>query len=68
MKLNEWNLALSAFEQALAQNPPFLAEISNAMAMCYLKLNKKREARQKVQEVLQRDPTNTEAIRLQRQL
>jgi Tfp pilus assembly protein PilF len=65
--LNEWKLALSALEQAL-QLDPYVPQIYSAMAICYLKLNKKIEARQKVQEALQRDPNNAEAIRLQKQL
>lgn len=68
MKLKEWKRALNAFEQALQQNPDTPVAIQLAMATCYLNANKKVEARQKVQEVLQQDPNNTEAIRLQKQL
>jgi serine/threonine protein kinase/tetratricopeptide (TPR) repeat protein len=68
MKLKAWKPALNALEQALQQNPDAPVAIQLAMATCYLNVNKKVEARQKVQEVLQRDPNNAEAIRLQKQL
>lgn len=67
MKQREWRLALSAFEQARTHGP-FAPDIYSAMAQCYLKMNKKLEARQMVNETLQRDPNNAEAIRLQKQL
>jgi len=68
MKLKAWKPALNALERALQQNPDPPTAISLAMAQCYLNVNKKVDARQKVQEALQSDPTNTEAIRLQKQL
>jgi len=43
-------------------------QLYSAMASCYLKTNKKAQARQMVQEALQRDPNNTEVVRLQKQL
>jgi serine/threonine protein kinase/tetratricopeptide (TPR) repeat protein len=67
MKAKEWKLALSALEQARQWNFEE-AEIYSAMANCYLKTNKKAEARQMVRESLQRDPNNVEANRLQKQL
>jgi len=67
MKAKEWKLALSALEQARQWNFEE-AEIYSAMANCYLKTNKKAEARQMVRESLQRDPKNIEANRLQKQL
>src|SRR5574340_378408 len=67
MKAREWKLALSALEQARQWNYEE-AEIYSAMANCYLKTNKKAEARQMVRESLQRDPNNIEANRLQKQL
>ena len=67
MKAKEWKLALSALEQARQWNFEE-AEIYSAMANCYLKTNKKAEARQMVRESLQRDPNNIEANRLQKQL
>ncbi|MBE3559340.1 MAG: tetratricopeptide repeat protein [Ktedonobacteraceae bacterium] len=67
MKAREWKLALSALERA-RQIVPDAPEIYNVMAMCYLKMNKKTEARQMVNEALQRDPTSAEALRLQKQL
>ncbi len=67
MKAKEWKLALSALEQARQWNFEE-AEIYSAMASCYLKTNKKAEARQMVRESLQRDPNNIEANRLQKQL
>ncbi len=67
MKQREWNLGLSALEQA-RQLSPYVADVYSAMATCYLKLNKKGEARQLVNETLQRDPTNAEALRIQKQL
>ena len=67
MKAREWKLALSALEQARQWNFEE-ADIYSAMANCYLKTNKKAEARQMVRESLQRDPNNIEANRLQKQL
>jgi serine/threonine protein kinase/Tfp pilus assembly protein PilF len=67
MKAREWKLALSALEQA-RQVGSQAPEIYSSMATCYLKMNKKVEARQMVNETLQRDPNNAEAIRLQKQL
>jgi len=67
MKAKEWKLALSALEQARQWNFEE-ADIYSAMASCYLKANKKAEARQMVRESLQRDPNNVEANRLQKQL
>ena len=67
MKAREWTFAISALERARRVSPQTPA-IYSAMALSYLKLNKKSEARQMINETLQRDPNNTEAIRLQRQL
>lgn len=67
MEVREWKLALSALEQA-RQNNPDIPDIYSAMAACYLKMNKKAEARRMVKETLQRDPSNAEALRLQKQL
>jgi tetratricopeptide (TPR) repeat protein len=67
MKARQWKLALSALEQARQWNFEE-SEIYSAMASCYLKTNKKAEARQMVRESLQRNPNNTEANRLQKQL
>jgi serine/threonine protein kinase/Flp pilus assembly protein TadD len=67
MKAREWKMALSALEQA-RQVSAYAPEVYSAMATCYLKMNKKVEARQMVNETLQRDPNNAEAIRLQKQL
>jgi len=67
MRAREWKPALSALERA-RQVGSYAPDIYSAMATCYLKLNKKVEARQMVNETLQRDPNNAEAIRLQKQL
>ncbi len=67
MKAKEWKLALSALEQARQWNFEE-SEIYSAMATCYMKTNKKAEARQMVRESLQRNPNNAEANRLQKQL
>ncbi len=67
MKAKEWNLGLSALEQA-RQLSPYVSDVYSAMATCYLKMNKKEEARQLVKDTLQRDPNNAEALRLQKQL
>jgi serine/threonine protein kinase/tetratricopeptide (TPR) repeat protein len=67
MKAKEWKLALSALEQARQWNFED-SDICSAMATCYLKTNKKAEARQMVRESLQRNPSNAEANRLQKQL
>ncbi|HEX4205714.1 MAG TPA: tetratricopeptide repeat protein [Ktedonobacteraceae bacterium] len=64
---NEWLLASSALEQAQKANP-YALDIHTLMATCYLRMNKKMEARHKIEEVLKRDPNNAEAIRLQKQL
>lgn len=68
MLAKEWQLALSALERARQEGPPFVPEVYTAMATCYLKLNKKADARQLVKETLNRDPGNSEAKRLQKQL
>ncbi len=67
MKGREWKYALSALERA-RQADGHASEIYSAMATCFLKMNKKLEARQMVSEALQRDPQNAEAIRLQKQI
>ncbi|HEY4384861.1 MAG TPA: tetratricopeptide repeat protein [Ktedonobacteraceae bacterium] len=67
MKMREWKPAFSALERA-RQIGIHIADIYSAMATCQLKLNKKAEARQLLTEALQRDPNNTEALRLQKQL
>ena len=67
MKAREWKVALSALEQARQWNPDASA-IYSAMSTCYLRTNNKTEARRMVREALQRDPTNAEATRLQKQL
>ncbi len=67
MKAKEWKLALSALERA-RQVGSYAPDIYSAMATCYLRMNKRVEARQMVNETLQRDPNNAEAIRLQKQL
>jgi serine/threonine protein kinase/tetratricopeptide (TPR) repeat protein len=67
MKAKEWKSALSALEQARQWNFEE-SDIYSAMATCYLKTNRKAEARQMVRESLQRNPNNTEANRLQKQL
>ena len=67
MRAKEWKLALSALERGRQVNAD-APEIYSAMATSYLKLNKKVEARQMVNEALQRDPKSAEAIRLQKQL
>jgi serine/threonine protein kinase/tetratricopeptide (TPR) repeat protein len=67
MKLKEWNMARSALERARQAGAPQV-EVYSAMANCYLKMNKKAEARQMINEALQREPNNSEALRLQKQL
>ncbi|MBA2682296.1 MAG: protein kinase [Ktedonobacteraceae bacterium] len=67
MKEREWKYALSALERARQVNI-YASEIYSAMAACFLKMNKKLDARQMVSEALQRDPNNAEAIRLQKQI
>jgi tetratricopeptide (TPR) repeat protein len=67
MKQREWSYALSALDRARQLNPTGSA-ISIAMATCYLKQNRKVEARQAVNEVLKHDPKNPEVLRLQKQL
>ncbi|HEU5229249.1 MAG TPA: tetratricopeptide repeat protein, partial [Ktedonobacteraceae bacterium] len=67
MKAREWRLGLSALERARQVNQ-LAPETYGAMATCYLKMGKKVEARQMVNEALQRDPKNAEATRVQKQL
>jgi serine/threonine protein kinase/tetratricopeptide (TPR) repeat protein len=67
MALREWSFALSALERARKVNPS-ASDVALAIATCYLKQNKKTEARQVVNEALQYDPKNPEALRLQKQL
>src|SRR5713101_4032438 len=67
MKERKWQLALTAFEQARQQGLD-TAHLYHVLAYGYLKANKKAQARQMVQEALQRDPNNTEIVRLQKQL
>jgi cytochrome c-type biogenesis protein CcmH/NrfG len=67
MRTKEWKSALSALERARQVNPAS-PEIYSAMATSYLKTNKKVEARQMVNEALQLDPKNAEALRLRKQL
>ncbi|GER88119.1 hypothetical protein KDW_22810 [Dictyobacter vulcani] len=67
MKEKEWNYALSALRRALQVNRRSAA-IYSAMAVCFINLKKKSDARQMVNEALQRDPKNAEAIRVQKQL
>lgn len=67
MKERKWQLALNALNEALQQGLD-TAEVYRALTSCYLKINKKADARKMLQEALQRDPTNTEALRMQKQL
>lgn len=67
MKKRQWKFALSALEQA-RQRDTDSADTYSAMASCYQKINKKTEARNMISEALRRDPTNQEALRVQKQL
>ncbi|GAC1448099.1 MAG: hypothetical protein PVSMB5_34470 [Ktedonobacteraceae bacterium] len=67
MKEKEWKYALSALERGRQVNAS-VPEIYSAMATCFLRMNKKPEARQMVSEALQRDPKNAEALRIQKQI
>ena len=67
MRAKEWKLALSALERGRQANAD-VPDIYSAMATSYLKLNKKVEARQMVNEALSRDAKNAEALRLKKQL
>ena len=67
MKQKEWNFALSALERA-RQIIGYKFEIYSDMATCYLKINQKADAGRMVNEILQRDPHNAEAIRLRKKL
>ncbi|GHO44475.1 protein kinase domain-containing protein [Ktedonospora formicarum] len=67
MRMKEWKYAVSALERARqtgSQSPLIYSSLAN----CYLKLNRKAEARQMVDETLKRDRNNTEALRLVKQL
>jgi serine/threonine protein kinase/cytochrome c-type biogenesis protein CcmH/NrfG len=67
MKKRQWKFALSALEQARQRDTNSAATYS-AMAACYQKISKKAEARTMIDETLRRDPTNQEALRVQKQL
>jgi cytochrome c-type biogenesis protein CcmH/NrfG len=67
MKGREWNYALSALRRAQRVHAQSAA-IYSAMATCLFNLKKKSDARQMLNEALQRDPKNAEAIHLQKQL
>src|SRR6266581_935393 len=67
METREWQLALNAFGRALQLNHDAVNTYS-AMALCYLKMNRKSEARQKVDQALQLDQSNAEALRVKKQL
>jgi len=67
MKARQWKFALSALEQA-RQRDSDSADTYSAMASCYQKINKKADARNMLSEALRRDPTNLEALRVQKQL
>jgi cytochrome c-type biogenesis protein CcmH/NrfG len=67
MKEREWKFALSALERARLL-VIYNTDIYIAMATCYIKSSKKVDARQMVNDILQHDPHNVEAIRLQKQL
>jgi cytochrome c-type biogenesis protein CcmH/NrfG len=68
MKEKKWQRALSALEQARQQHGMFSAAIYIAMTTCYVRLGKKVEGRKLLNEVLQREPSNQDAIKLQKQL
>ncbi len=68
MLMKEWTYALSALERANRAGGTFIPEIALAMANCYLRINKKSDARRLVDETLKRNPANSEAIQLQKQL
>ena len=68
IKEKKWQRALSALEQARQQHSTFSAEICIAMTTCYLRLGKKGEGRKLLNEVLQREPNNQEALKLQKQI
>lgn len=65
MKVSDWKTALKALEEAYKLNLDS-SHLYSAMAMCYLKIRKKQEAKQKAGEALQRDAANEEAKRVQR--
>jgi serine/threonine protein kinase/cytochrome c-type biogenesis protein CcmH/NrfG len=67
IKEKEWNYALSALERARQINPD-PAQIYSAMAVCFLNVKNKTEARLMLKEALSRDAQNAEALRLQKQL
>src|SRR6266704_2989842 len=67
METREWQPALNAFGRALQLNNDAVNTYS-AMALCYLKMNRKSEARQKVDQALQLDQSNAEALRVKKQL
>lgn len=67
IKQKEWNFALSALERS-RQITGYRLEIYTAMATCYLKINQKADAGKIVNEILQHDPHNAEAIRLKKLL
>jgi cytochrome c-type biogenesis protein CcmH/NrfG len=67
MLAREWNMARGALENARQLNP-LAPEITNAIATCLLRMNKRAEARRMIDASLQHDPNNAEARRIQKQL
>ena len=67
MKQREWSYALSALERARQLNSGII-DILIAMTTCYLKQNRKVEARQIAKEALQLDAKHPELMRMQNQL
>jgi serine/threonine protein kinase/cytochrome c-type biogenesis protein CcmH/NrfG len=67
MLAREWNMARGALENARQLNP-LAPEITNAIATCLLRMNKRAEARRMIDESLRHDPNNAEARRIQKQL
>jgi serine/threonine protein kinase/cytochrome c-type biogenesis protein CcmH/NrfG len=67
MLAREWNMARGALENARQLNP-LAPEITNAIATCLLRMNKRAEARRMIDETFQHDPNNAEARRIQKQL
>ncbi|GAC1383765.1 MAG: hypothetical protein NVS4B7_05520 [Ktedonobacteraceae bacterium] len=65
MKARDWKAALNALGEA--HNCKLdSSHLYSAMAVCYLNMRKKQDAKQKVSEALQRDFTNEEAKRVQK--
>jgi tetratricopeptide (TPR) repeat protein len=68
IQINKWQEALESLQKAFQYSKGNTSTISGALALCYIRLNRKDEARGILGNAAQRDPGNKDLIRLQRLL